>query len=483
MYRLVLYFLLFLLALAFIFGILGFLPYNPVSLAFTASFFVIVCWITNTIFAKTFKAPTNVESVYISALILALIVTPLKTFEDLPFFFWVGVWTIASKYIIAVNKKHIFNPVAFGTALVAFTIGNSATWWIGTPIMLPAVLIGGLLIARKIRRFDLVLTFIGVALTVIISFGLIKAADPFVPFQKAILETPLLFFAFIMLTEPLTTPPTRGLRIYYAALVGSLFAPQIHIGPIFSTPELVLIVGNIFSYVVSPKEKLMLKLKEKIKLSPDIYDFVFNLNKKLDFVPGQYMEWTFPHANPDSRGNRRYFTLASSPTESEVRIGVKFADQASSYKKSMLNMQIGDEIVAGQRSGDFTLPKNPSQKLVFVAGGIGVTPFRSIIKYLIDTNQKRDIVIFYTTHESEDLVYKDIFDEAQEKLAIKTIYVATESGKRIDADLIKKEVPDYNLRMFYISGSHGMVTGFKDTLSKMGIPNSQIKVDYFPGFA
>lgn len=482
MYRLVLYYLIFLIALAIVFSVFGILPYNPVSLTFTVLFFIGVSWLTNTIFAKVWNVPTNIESVYISALILALIITPFKTFEDLPFFFWAAVLTIASKYIVNIGKKHIFNPVAFGVTLTALTFGSSATWWIGTSVMLPAVLLGGLLVVRKIRRFDLIASFFVVSLLTIFFFGMAKGTNFLSLFQRTFLDSPILFFAFVMLTEPLTTPPTKDLRIYYGGLVGFLFAPQIHIGSLFTTPEIALVIGNIFSYLVSPKERLTLKLKEKIRLTPDTYDFIFKLDKKINFVPGQYMEFTLGHKNPDDRGNRRYFTLANSPREEELRIGVKFAPSGSSYKRKMLDMNIGDEVVAGQRAGDFTLPKDQSKKLVFVAGGIGITPFRSIIKYLLDTNQKRDIIIFYTSKHSSDFVYKDIFSQALEKLRIKTIYIATENGKRIDIDMIKSEMSDYKERLFYVSGSHSLVMGIKDTLSQMGVSGGQVKEDFFPGF-
>ena len=81
-----------------------------------------------------------------------------------------------------------------------------------------------------------------------------------------------------MITEPLTTPPTRARRIAYGALVGVLFAPAIHLGPIYSTPELALVVGNIFSYAVSPKRKYALALTSKTKIADDTYDFAFAVN-------------------------------------------------------------------------------------------------------------------------------------------------------------------------------------------------------------
>jgi ferredoxin-NADP reductase len=286
-----------------------------------------------------------------------------------------------------------------------------------------------------------------------------------------------------MLTEPLTTPPTRILRIIYGALVGLMFAPQIHIGSIYTTPELALIIGNIFSYLVSPKYKLVLTLKEKIKLTDDIYDFVFVPDKQISFTPGQYMEWTLEHPKSDDRGNRRYLSLASSPTEKEIRIGVKVGYPSSSFKRGLLALTPGQKIVAGQLIGDFALPKDPNKKLVFIAGGIGITPFRSMIKYLTDTNQRRDIVIVYSSSLSSDFVYKNVFNEAQEKLGIRTIYVDTQTQGHMDAARVAREIPDYKDRTFYISGSHGMVNSFGEILGNLHIPAGQVITDYFPGFA
>lgn len=493
MYRLLLYFLIVLFAAAVIFSIFGLLPYNPASLIGSALFITAVAWITNTAFAKTFGTVTNLESIYISALILALIIPPFKNFHDLGFLFWVAIWTMASKYIFAINKKHLFNPVAFAVFLTYFTLNRSANWWIGTAIMMPFVLIGGLLIVRKIRRFDMVFYFLVVALSTIVGLSILKGSDPLLTLNKAIFDSPILFFAFVMLTEPQTTPPAKTFQIIYGSIIGFLFAPQLKIAGLTTTPEIALLIGNIFSYFISPKSKLLLNLVEKIKIAPDIYDFVFTSNGKLAFNPGQYLEWTLGYPSPDSRGNRRYFTIASSPTENNIRLGVKFYPKPSSFKKNLLEMTENTQVLAGQLSGEFILPKDPNKKMVFIAGGIGVTPFRSIIKYLLDKNEKRDIIQFFSNKFSTDIVYTDIFNEAFQKLGIRTIYTLTEidqippdwQGKRgyISVDLIKQEVPDYRECIFYLSGPHSMVAAFEKTLSQMGIPKSQIKVDYFPGFA
>jgi ferredoxin-NADP reductase len=265
--------------------------------------------------------------------------------------------------------------------------------------------------------------------------------------------------------------------------VGLLFSPQVHLGSLYFTPEIALISGNIFSYIVSPKYKLVLTLEEKLKLTPDTYDFVFWPDRQMNFTPGQYMEWTLEHESPDDRGNRRYLSLASSPTEREVRIGVKAGFPPSTFKKKLIALAPGEKIVAGQLIGDFTLPKDKNKKLVLIAGGIGITPFRSMIKYLVDKNERRDIVLIYTASNQSDFVYRDVFQEAEERLGIKTIYVDSKTQGHMDAFKLARKIPDYKGRTFYISGSHGVVSAFESILSQLQIPKSQIITDYFPGFA
>src|SRR5436190_6277098 len=155
MYRLVLYYLIFLLGAAVVLAFTGRLDTDPYALLFTTAFLVAACSLTNWSFAKAFSVPANAESVYISALILALIISPLQTYHDLWFLGWASVWAMASKYLVAINRKHLFNPVALAVALTYFTINQSASWWVGDARMLPFVLLGGLLIVRKCRRFDL----------------------------------------------------------------------------------------------------------------------------------------------------------------------------------------------------------------------------------------------------------------------------------------------------------------------------------------
>lgn len=492
MYRLVLYYLIALLALAAVFGLFGVIPINPANLAFSTLLILAVSYAANAAFAKSFRAPANVESVYITAFILALIISPVAytDYAGVGFIVFAAAWAMASKFILAIHKKHIFNPAAFGVAFAALAINQGATWWAGGYLPLfPFMFIGGLLIARKIHRLDLVFSFLAVALLTIAvtaTNGHIGTALSF-----TLLRSPLFFLAFVMLTEPLTMPPMRLGRLFYGAIVGFLFAPNIHLGTILFTPELALLVGNLFTYFISPEGRFNLTLVEKNQLADGTYEFVFVPDLLFNFRPGQYLEWTVGQRFSDNRGNRRYFTIASSPTEKDVRLGVKFYEPKSGFKLALDALKVNDTISASQLAGDFVLPKNPRKKLVFVAGGIGVTPFRSMVRYLVDTKDTRSVTLLYLNKTASEIAYKETFDEAGRAIGMKTIYALTgepalvpgmHNGK-IDAALIAKEIPDYKERVFYISGPHGMVEAFDDILRGMGVSRFNIKTDYFPGFA
>lgn len=496
MYRVILYYLLFLLVVAIGFGFFGLLPYSGLSMILSAIFILATCLIFNYIFAWAFDAQINLESAYITALILFFLITPLKNLTDFSFVsiaFWGSVWAMASKYIFAINKKHIFNPAALAMVLTETALHQSASWWVGTAVMFPFVLVGGLLVVRKILRFDFVLSFLAIT----ILFSVVPHYSGLASLGKLLnnllLVGPAFFLAFVMLTEPLTTPPKRWLRVVYGGLVGMLAAPATHLGIFYFTPELALLVGNLYSYWVSPKEKLILSLIEKKLVATDTYDFVFKPSEVLDFEPGQYLEWTLGSRGADSRGNRRYFTISSSPTEPEIRMGIKFYPDASTFKTNLLQMNPGDKLVASQLAGEFVMPSDSSKKLAFIAGGIGITPFRSMIKYLVDKSEKRDVVLLYSNKTKGDVAYSEIFDEAEQKLGVKTVYALTDVESIpadwkgccgfITADVIKKEIPDYKDRIFYISGPHGMVVAFEKTLADLGVSKRNIKKDFFPGFA
>ena len=479
MYRLVLYGLTVMFVVSVGLAGFGFLSYGVDELFLSVGLFLVSCYATNYLFAKVLKVAVNVESVFITAFILFFIMPPLASSADVWPLALSGIAAMASKYLIAPIKRHIFNPAAFGVFFVFILNLGGATWWVASVAMLPVTLVVGLLIVRKIRRFGMLLAFLGAGVGSIVFFNYTPTTNFGDLLWEIAASWPIIFFGTVMLTEPITTPPTSQLRTIYAILVGLLFGSQFHFWRIIPTPEFVLLLGNIFSYAVGFKPKLTLTLTEKREVAKDIVEFVFSPDRKISFEAGQYLELTLPHTS-DTRGNRRYFTIASAPTEEFIRFGIKMNTPPSSFKKALSTMELNTTIAAGQLAGDFTLPNDTTKKLVFLAGGIGVTPFRSMIKNLIDQREKRDVVLFYSAKSQEEVAYRDLFDHAREIVGLRTEYVVS---RLVDESLIREKVPDFKDRIFYISGPEGMVNAFKSMLLKMGISRKDIVTDYFPGFA
>lgn len=493
MYRLLVYYLIAILLTAVGLSMAGVLSYNPLAIIVSTLYLVIIAWMSEKVFAYAFKVPANSESSLITALILALLINPLSTTQNGLFLTAAAGLAIASKYILAINNMHIFNPAAVAVVLTSLGPQQSASWWVGTKTLLPVVVIGGLLVARKIRHLQMVSVFFVTAILTTIIMSLQGDGTIASSVQKLFLHSSLFFLGFVMLTEPLTAPSTRKHQLIFAGLVGILFSPQVHIGGFYTTPELALVLGNIYAFWVSPRYRQLLGLAHKFPTGPQTGDFEFVPMRPINYKPGQYMEFTLNTKTSDSRGNRRTFTLASSPTEDTVRIGVKFYQNGSAYKNTLLHLENGDTVAAGQLAGDFTMPKDTTKKLAFIAGGIGVTPFRSMTKYMIDTGEKRDVSLLYSEKHPSAFVYKDVFDAAKSTGVANVTYAISdtnavpanwsgESGA-LDANMIARAIPDYAERTFYVSGPHAMVVALTDVLHGLGVHRSHIKTDHFTGYA
>jgi glycine betaine catabolism B len=125
------------------------------------------------------------------------------------------------------------------------------------------------------------------------------------------------------------------------------------------------------------------------------------------------------------------------------------------------------------------LPKDSSKKLAFLAGGVGITPFRSMAKYMIDSGEKRDAVLLYSASSETELSFQQLFSQA-ERSGLKTFYV---TNGYLDQLKIKTLLPDFAERRFYISGPYGFVQAVETALLKLGVGSGEIITDYFPGYS
>jgi glycine betaine catabolism B len=125
------------------------------------------------------------------------------------------------------------------------------------------------------------------------------------------------------------------------------------------------------------------------------------------------------------------------------------------------------------------LPKDPNKKLLFIAGGIGVTPFRSMIKELVLRKEERDITLFYFANSEEEVLYKDLWQEAF-NYGVKVIPFT--NREKLDEVLLKKHAPDFKQRYFYLSGPPFMVRAYVKVLRELNISRRNIYTDYFSGY-
>jgi glycine betaine catabolism B len=220
-------------------------------------------------------------------------------------------------------------------------------------------------------------------------------------------------------------------------------------------------------------------------VAPGIKTFWFRSNQKHDYTAGQYIELYLPHNNADSRGQKRWFTLSSSPSEQLLAVTTKAASKCSTFKQQLFNLKPGDKARISQPMGDFVLPKDSSLPLVFVASGVGITPIRSMIKWLSDHEQRRSLQLIYGIRSIEQAAFRDLIL----KYGVKTDLVVSQPTKtyagltgRIDVTLITKLVPDYKSKPVFISGPEKFVETLAKELKAAGMPPEQLILDFYHGY-
>lgn len=245
-----------------------------------------------------------------------------------------------------------------------------------------------------------------------------------------------------------------------------------------------------------------IKLLDKKEEAADTKTFFFTRPKGFSYIAGQYVYLTLPDLlRPDERGDTRHFTLSSSPTETDLAITVRMRAE-SGYKDTLDGYPVGTAISMCGPNGFFTLDPSASSgqaatPQVMIAGGIGITPYRSIIRYVADKNLSVPIHLIYSNSIPEKIIFKNELDKiTKEHGNIQVTYAITRpeesrtkwSGPtgRIDANFLKKHSLSTNhyplTPTFWLCGPPAMVGAMEEVLYNMGIPNSKVKVEKFTGY-
>ena len=259
----------------------------------------------------------------------------------------------------------------------------------------------------------------------------------------------------------------------------------------------------------SKSSQLELTLQQKDKVEgTDVMSFKFSKqtdqvedNKPLDHTAGQFAFFDIGGVYNDPKGPIRHFTISSSPTENFLMFSTRIRD--SPYKKRLSALEEGVKVKLRGPEGQFVLHEDYSKPAVFLSGGIGVTPFRSMLKYATDKKLPVKIIMFDSNRNSNNILFKKEFDEwSNINKNLKIIYTISEEDQheqnsastvndwkgeygRIGKAMILKYVDTnvLNNSIFYICGPPSMLKAMQALLQDdLQIPRERIKVEEFTGY-
>src|SRR5215216_2277993 len=215
----------------------------------------------------------------------------------------------------------------------------------------------------------------------------------------------------------------------------------------------------------------------------------FAVDEYPDYRPGAYFWVELPdRGHSDEKGLRRHISLATSPTERGV-VGLATRLRDSAFKQTLAELEVGDEVQVEEPKGSFLLPEDTDADYVFVAGGIGITVFRSMLRFVADEGLPYRITLVHSNRDRESTAFYDELrglEAANPNLEI--VYTMTQDPgwegetRRIDADMLRDHLGDLDTHTYLIAGPPGMVEGVTGTLEEAGIPEDQIRSQGFSGY-
>jgi ferredoxin-NADP reductase len=233
------------------------------------------------------------------------------------------------------------------------------------------------------------------------------------------------------------------------------------------------------------------QIKEKTEVAKGTLMVVFDLlGHEVDFIPGQYFWVELPDVgHSDERGLRRHISIVTSPNDRGV-LGLATRLRDSAFKRTLAELPVGAEVDVEDPKGDFHVPEDTSKEYVFIAGGIGITVVRSMLKYIAEENLPYRITLLYSNRDRESTAFFDELKERERQIeGLKVVFTMTEDPgwegetRRIDADFIPDHLDgELSSYTYIVSGPPGMVNGVADSLEAEGVPEEQVLRTRFAGY-
>ena len=224
-------------------------------------------------------------------------------------------------------------------------------------------------------------------------------------------------------------------------------------------------------------KKIEIEIKTQILIAADTYEVTFKRPSSFTFLPGQYIQVTLPNLKyPDSKGNSREFSICSPPYNNN-ELSVAFRNTNSGFKKTLIELEKGSLVLAEGPFGHFTLPNGGNH--AFVAAGIGITPFLSMIKTAVNKESGVNIKLLYANKNKSRDAYTDELNQLSS--GAKHFQLHSISGP-VDTKAINKYAKDVLSYNWWIVGMPKMVAEVKLTLESLGVPSLKIHIEEFIGY-
>jgi len=223
--------------------------------------------------------------------------------------------------------------------------------------------------------------------------------------------------------------------------------------------------------------------KGTVEFTYDVVDEAFS------FTPGQYFFIRIERLHyDDPRGNRRHFSIVNSPNQKNtIVMATRMRD--SGFKRTLAELPAGAEVQLGPITGDFTLPAAEAPEVVFITGGIGITPFISMLRYAREQPLNRTITMLYANRDRESAAYVDELEAAAKAMPGFRLVLTMDRDpawrgetRRIDADFVKDHVPDFASKSYMVAGPPGMGSSIATALAEAGVPNRNVIIESFSGY-
>jgi ferredoxin-NADP reductase len=233
------------------------------------------------------------------------------------------------------------------------------------------------------------------------------------------------------------------------------------------------------------------RIKEKREVAKGTLLVSFDLlGEQVDFSPGQYFFVTLPDIGyQDDKGLRRHITVVTSPNEKGV-LGFATRMRDSAFKRSLGELPVGAEVDVESPKGNFVLPENTSRPLVFVAGGIGITVFRSMLRYIREERLPYRVTLIYSNRDRESTAFLDELREFEQALPdFRLILTMTQDPgwkgetRKVDGKFVKDHLDeDLNRYTFLVAGPPAMAEGMQQALEEAGVQDENVIAERYSGY-